>query len=139
MVSKIGQISIQPSSKKDPCGICCRKTMAIAVLCNSCGNLIHGSCAKIMVVTNTLAILLRCRKYKFCDDNGEDQEEELHECVERVAEFSYLVNRMYFGGGCEAAERPRTRLGWAKFRDCNELLCGINFLKKSKEVYTIAV
>ena len=31
IVSKIGQV--RPSSKKDPCGICGRKTMLNAVLC----------------------------------------------------------------------------------------------------------
>ena len=38
MVSKIGQVTGKPSSKKDPCGICGRKTMLNAVLCKSCGN-----------------------------------------------------------------------------------------------------
>ena len=42
MVSKIGQITVSPSSKKEPCEICGRKTMENAVLCKSCGNLIHG-------------------------------------------------------------------------------------------------
>ena len=44
---QIGQISIKPSSKKHPCGICGRKAMANAVLCKSCGNWIYGRCAKI--------------------------------------------------------------------------------------------
>ena len=35
MVSKIGQVTVRPSSKKDPCGICGRKTMLNAVLCQS--------------------------------------------------------------------------------------------------------
>ena len=39
MVSKIGQVSVNPSCKKDPCG---RKTMLNAVLCKSCGNWING-------------------------------------------------------------------------------------------------
>ena len=47
MVSKIGQVTINPSSKKDPCGICGKKTMVNTVLCLSCGNWIHGGCAKI--------------------------------------------------------------------------------------------
>ena len=38
MVSKIGQIIIKPSSEKNPCDICGRKTMTNAVLCKSCGN-----------------------------------------------------------------------------------------------------
>ena len=39
MVSKIGQITVKPSRKKDLCGICGRKTMANAVLCKFCGNM----------------------------------------------------------------------------------------------------
>ena len=35
MVSKIGQITVKPSSKKDLCSICGRKTMANAVLCKT--------------------------------------------------------------------------------------------------------
>ena len=35
MVSKIGQVTVNPSSKIDPCGICCGKTMLNAVLCKS--------------------------------------------------------------------------------------------------------
>ena len=69
MVSKIGQISIKPSSMKDPCGICGRKTMANAVLCKSCGNWIHGRCAKIERVTGTLATDLRCMKCNGCHKN----------------------------------------------------------------------
>ena len=37
MVSKIGQVTVRLSSKKDSCGICGRKTMLNAVLCKSCG------------------------------------------------------------------------------------------------------
>ena len=55
-VSKIGQVTVRPSSKKDKCGICGRKAMLNAVLCISCGNWIHGKCAKIKRVTNRLAI-----------------------------------------------------------------------------------
>ena len=36
MVSKIGQFTVEPSGKKDPCGICGRKTILDAVLCKSC-------------------------------------------------------------------------------------------------------
>ena len=74
MVSKIGQITIRPSSKKEPCGICDRKTMANAVLCKSCRNWIHGRCAKIKRMTNTLAIDFECRKCDECHKNVEDQE-----------------------------------------------------------------
>ena len=128
MASKIGQISIRQSSKKDPCDICGRKTMLIAVLCKSCGNWIHGRGAKIKRVTNTHAIDMRCRKFKECHRNVGDQEDKLHEDVETVTDFSYLGDRIYSEGGCEAAVTSRTRLGWVEFRDCQDLHCGKHFL-----------
>ena len=36
VVSKIELVTVKPSSTKDPCGICGRKTMLSAVLCKSC-------------------------------------------------------------------------------------------------------
>ena len=53
--------------------------MANAVLCTSCGNWIHGRCAKIKSVTNRLAIDLRCRKCKWYHENVEDSKEKLHD------------------------------------------------------------
>ena len=64
MVSNIGQVTVIPSSKKDQCGICGRKAMLNATLCEFCRNLTHGRCAKIKMVTNRLAINLKCRKCK---------------------------------------------------------------------------
>ena len=52
VVSEIWQVTVKPSSKKDLYGICGRKTMLNAVLCNSSGNWIHGRCTKIKMVTN---------------------------------------------------------------------------------------
>ena len=51
MVSKIGQVTVRPSSKNDPCGICGRKTMFDTVLCKSCRNCIDGRCAMIKRIT----------------------------------------------------------------------------------------
>ena len=127
MVSKIGQISMKPSSKKYPCGICGRKTMANAVLCKSCGNWMHGRCAKIKRVTDTLAIDFKCWKFKECRKNG-DHEEKLHEDVETVTDFSYLGDRINSGGGCEAAVTSRTRFGWVNFTDFQDLLYKKHFL-----------
>ena len=84
MVSKIGQVTVKPSSKKDPCGICGRKTMLNVVLCKSYGNWIHGRCAKIKMVINRLAIHLKCMKCKGFHKNVEDQNEKLHDDVETV-------------------------------------------------------
>ena len=63
MVSEL--VSVRPSSKKDPCGICGRKPMLNAVLCKSCENWIHGrpiTRAKIKMVTNRFAIDFKCLK-----------------------------------------------------------------------------
>ena len=56
---KNGQISKKPSSKKDPCGICGRKTLANAVLCETRETWIHGRCAKTKRATSTFAIDLK--------------------------------------------------------------------------------
>ena len=68
-----------------------------------------------------------CRK---CDGNiGEavEQEEKLCDGVETVQEFTYLGVRVSAGGGCEAALTNRTRCGWVKFGECDELLYGRKF------------
>ena len=65
-----------------------------------------------------------CRK---CDgDIGEavKQEERLCDEMETVREFTYLGDRVSAGGGCETAVTARTSCGWAKFRECGELLYG---------------
>ena len=52
MVSKIGQVTVMLSSRKDTCGIYGRKTMLNAVLCLSYVNWIHGRCAKNKMQAN---------------------------------------------------------------------------------------
>ena len=123
MVNKIGQVTVKPSSKKDQCGICGIKTMLNAVLCKSCGKLIHGRCAKIERVTNRLAIYIKCRKCKGYHKKVENLKEKLLEDVETVTKLSYLDNRINSRGGCEADVTSRTSIGWAKFRECHDLLC----------------
>ena len=61
--------------------------MANTVLCRSCGNLIHGGCAKINRVTNRLAIDYKCTKCKGYHKNVQDQNSKLHDDVETVTEF----------------------------------------------------
>ena len=94
IVSKIGHISTNPSSKKDKCGICGRKTMTKAELYKSCEKWIHGRCAKNKRATNRLGIDLRSRKCKGNHKNVVDKEEKLHEDVETMTGFTYLGNRI---------------------------------------------
>ena len=58
--------------------------MVNVVLSKSCGNWIHGRCAKIKRVTNRLAIDLKCRKSHH--KNVEDQKEKLRDDVETMTE-----------------------------------------------------
>ena len=52
--------------------------------------------------------------------------------VDFVKSFCYLENRLTASGGSEAAVTARTKIGWIKFRECGELLCGRKFLSKMK-------
>ena len=52
--------------------------------------------------------------------------------VDFVKSFCYLRDRLNTSGGSEAAVTTRTRIGWIKFRECEELLYGRKFLLKIK-------
>ena len=54
--------------------------------------------------------------------------------MKTVIEFSYLGDRVSSGGGCVAAVTSRTRLGWVKFRECHDLLCGRKFHLRIKGI-----
>ena len=134
MESKIGQATVKLSSKKDPCGICGRKIMLNTVLCKSCGNWVYRRCAKIKKVTNRLSIDFKCMKSKGYPKNVEDQKEKLQDNVETITKFSYLGDRINSGGGCVAAVTFKPRLGWVKFRECQDLLCRKKFPLKIKGI-----
>ena len=61
-----------------------------------------------------------------------EQEEKLCNEVQTVSEFTYLDDRVSAGGGCEDVVTARTRCGWAKSRECSELLYGRRFRLKLK-------
>ena len=138
MESMIGQISIKPSSRKDPCGICGRKTMANAVSCKSCGNWVHVRCVKIERVTKRLAIDFKCRKCKGCHKNVEDQKDKWLD-VKTVTDISYLVDGINSGGGCDVAVTSRTRLGCVRFRYCQDYIAENFSLKINGIVYKSCV
>ena len=58
----------------------------------------------------------------------------LHYGVETVIDFSYLGDIINSEGACDAAVTPRTRLGWAKFGECHDLLCGKKFPPEIKGI-----
>ena len=56
--------------------------------------------------------------------------------VETVRKVTYFGDRVSAGGGCESAVTARTRCGWVKFRECDELLYGRRFpLRMSGSVF----
>ena len=52
--------------------------------------------------------------------------------METVREFTQFGDRVSADGGCEDAVTARTRCGWAKPRECSELLHGRRFPLKPK-------
>ena len=71
-----------------------------------------------------------------CEGNiGEavEQEEKLCNEVETVKEFTYPGDRVSSGRVCEASVTVRTKCGWVKSRQCDELLHGRRFPLKLKE------
>ena len=52
--------------------------------------------------------------------------------METVREFTYLEYRVSDSGGCEAVVTARTRCGWVKLSECNDLLYGRTFPLKLK-------
>ena len=98
--------------------------MANSVLCGKCGKWIHGRCAKVKRVASRLGRDIVCGRCKKQADGLVEPVEEFYEEVEMVRGFCYLGDRVNASGGCtcEAAVTARARIGWVRFRECEELL-----------------
>ena len=69
-----------------------------------------------------------------------DKEISFFDQVEFVNSFCYLRDRLIASGGSEAAVTARTRIGWIKCRECDELFYGRKFSLKMKGwIYQICV
>ena len=53
--------------------------------------------------------------------------------VETVKRFCNLGNSLNASGGCKVTVTARTRVGWKKFRECDETLFGQRFSLRMKE------
>ena len=108
--------------------------MANSVMCTKCGKWVHGRCAKMKRVTSTLAKSFVCelRVYKIEGIVEPGEKLSFFEQVDFVKSFCYLGDRLNASGGSEAVVTARTRIGWIKFRECGELLCGRKFSLKIK-------
>ena len=106
------------------------------MLCTKCANWVRGKCAKIKRATVRLAMHF-CSRWRGITEETVNWIEKLYDEVEAVNGFCYLGNRLNSSGGCEAAVTARVRIGWARFRECGQLLLG-NRRMKSK-VYRCCV
>ena len=73
-----------------------------------------------------------CRRCTHVADGTEEPVEVLCDEVETVKGFCYLRDRLIASGGCKTAVTSRVRIGWIKFRECEELLRGRRFSLKMK-------
>ena len=119
-------------SKTDPCGICGNRVGCNAVCRTQCTKWIHGRCTKMKKVTRSSARYFVCRRCTDVRDGAEEPVEVLCHEVETVKGFCYLGDRLNASGRCETAMTSRVRIGWMKFRECEELLRGRRFLLRKK-------
>ena len=73
---------------------------------------------------------LTCKHSEGNTGEAVEQEGKSGDEVETVREFTQLGDRVSAGGGCEAAVTARTRCGWAKHRECDELLQRFHLMLK---------
>ena len=121
-------------SKPDPCAKCGKTVMANSVMWTKCGKWVHGRCAKMKRVTSTLAKGFVCI---LCVDTKKGivepgKEISFFDQVDFIKGFCYFGDRLNAGGGSEAAVTARTRIGWIKFRECEELFYWRKFSSKIK-------
>ena len=127
-------------SKIDPCGVCGTQVMSNSVLCTACGKWVLARCTdkkKVAVYLNKNSVCKKCRSVV---KHFKGPDEKLCDGVETVSKFPYLGDRLNATGGCETAVTARSRIGWIKFRECNEILKGRRFSLKTKgKVYKSCV
>ena len=121
-------------SKVNPCAMSGKRVIANSMICTKCNKSVHGRCAKMKKVASTQA---KGFVSELCLDAMEGimepgEELSFFDQVDFVKSFCYLRNRLNASGESETAVTARTRIGWIKFRECEELLFGRKFSLKLK-------
>ena len=101
----------------------------------------HARCTdkkKVAVYVNKNFVCKKCRSvvknFKVSAD------EKLCDGVETVSKFTYLGDRLNATGGCETAVTARSRIGWMKLWECNEILKRQKvFIKMKGKIYKSCV
>ena len=110
--------------KVNPCRVCSLTVKSNSALSVQCCKWIHDRCDGLKIVIPQFSTDITYRK---CVGNIEETvelEDMLLHTEEAVMELTYLGDRVSTVGRCEVAMTASTRCGWAKFRECDELLCG---------------
>ena len=93
----------------------------------------HGRCTnKVERLTLGLGRDFLCGRYKKQVDDGLVELVEMCEEGKTVRGFCYFRDRVNAFGGYEAAVTARARIGWVKFKECDELLNSKRFSLKIK-------
>ena len=93
-------------------------------------------------VTPSVARFFVCSKCEKATNGAREvQQKVLCDEVKTVKVFCYLNNRLNASRGCEAGVTARTRVGWKKFRQCDEILFRKRFslqIKGKTKLYKIS-
>ena len=126
-------------SKVDPCGVCDKRVKANSIVCVGCGKWVHKRCSGVKGALKKMEGVFQCKRCV----RGElavDEEISMSDGIERVDSFVYLGNKLNAGGGCLSTATARVRVGWMKFRELKEVLCGRKWSVKMKgKVYRACV
>ena len=93
------------------------------MLCVKCRKWTLARCTKWKRVTSVSAegfVYKRCKMMTI----NEISVERLNDDAETVEGFCYLGNAFNASGGSEMTVVVRTRIGWMRFRECEEVLYG---------------
>ena len=108
MVSGLKGEAIKSKTK---CAKCDKRVMENLMMCTKCGKWVHSRCAKMKIVTSTLAKSIVCREcVKTIKGIVEpDNKISFYDQVELVKSFCNLGDRVNAIGASEAAVTTRTR------------------------------
>ena len=130
MVSGIGGVNVV--SSVDPCGVCDKRVKRNSILCVGCKKWVHKRCSGVKGALQKVEGVFQCERCVggVVVDNA--KEDCVIDDVGRVESFVYLGDELNAGGGCLSAVTARVRVGWRKFRELSEVLCGKKWSVKMK-------
>ena len=129
-MSGVGGVNVV--SSVDPCGVCDKRVKRNSILCVGCKKWVHKRCSGVKGALQKVEGVFQCERCVggVVVDNA--KEDCVIDDVGRVESFVYLGDELNAGGGCLSAVTARVRVGWRKFRELSEVLCGKKWSVKMK-------